>query len=93
MGADYRPLGIHLLEDSHGAVVSSIEKKCLRDPEDIKSEIARRWLDGEGQPPTWHTLVQCLFDMEKATLAREVIAKLQGKGVDICNQQFQTYQR
>lgn len=88
IGADYRFLGTQLLDDETGATVSTIEKKCFRDPTDIKTEIASRWLQNADPTPTWQAFIQCLFDMEKRTLAEQVIAKLQEKGVNINRRDF-----
>ena len=72
IGANYFAFGILLLNDHTGAVVGSLELKCLKDPFQIKVEILQKWINGEGKKPvTWRTLLECLKDIGMSTLAED----------------------
>ena len=58
---DYENIAIHLLDDSNGNKVKSIEKEKRGEPAAITVEIVRHWLQGKGRRPvTWRTFMECL---------------------------------
>lgn len=55
--------------------IQTIEKKCLKDPEDCCDELLREWLSsGLGlQPKTWSTLINALKEVHQLTAITETI--------------------
>ena len=72
----YYDFGICLLQDSYGTKMSIIEKDHKSDTLGIVREIVRLWLNGEGVPVSWESLVSVLRDIELARVA-DVISKTQ----------------
>ena len=67
--------GTLLLEDSNGERIRAMERKHMRDAEQINMEVLQEWLGGRGkQPVTWDTLVNILHDTELTNLSIEVAA-------------------
>ena len=64
--------GIFLLRDDYAAIVDSIAKEQRDRPEQINKDILKRWIQGEGQPVTWETLVGVLRDIELNELADDI---------------------
>ena len=62
-----------LLDDPNGTKVDNIECKHRGDPEQINTEILRKWATGRGKKPvTWETLMEVLRDIELGALANEI---------------------
>ena len=72
IGTHYRDLGYLLLNDTKGEVTRSIIKSCGPDVTDIISEIFRLWVQGEGMPVEWATLVEVLKDIGLTELAHDM---------------------
>ena len=71
IGADYRDVGICLLNDDDGAKLDAImdDERKAKNKLDV---IFRRWIKGEGKKCTWEVLRQCLEHAELITLAEKV---------------------
>ena len=69
IGTKWYDFGIFLLRDDYAAIVDSIAKEQRDRPEQINKDILKRWIQGEGQPVTWETLVGVLRDIELNELA------------------------
>ena len=73
IGTNYKTLGIFLLQDDTGTIVSGIERAKMHAVDEINEAIFQKWIGGKGQGPfTWDTLVKCLRDTELNTLANEI---------------------
>ena len=67
--------GTLLLADSNGARIRAMERKHMKDAEQINMEVLQEWVEGSGkQPVTWDTLVDVLCDTELTNLAIEIAA-------------------
>ena len=78
IGTNYKTLGIFLLQDNTGTIISGIERAKMHDAEEINKAILEKWIGGKGQGPfTWDTLVECLQDTELNVLANEIEEVLQ----------------
>ena len=64
--------GIFLLEDDNAAIIDSIAREQRDRPEQINKDILKRWIQGEGQPVTWETLVEVLRNIELNELANDI---------------------
>ena len=72
IGTNYWDLGILLLNDAKGAVTKTIIDQYHEDAAKINREILRRWIQGQGMPVEWATLIGVLEDIELKELAREI---------------------
>ena len=73
IGADYRNLGVLLLDDDTGAVTQAIVKQYHYDATDINMEILQRWIQGKGKLPVdWATLIRALKDIRLSELAHKM---------------------
>ena len=75
IGINYWDLGILLLNDTKGAVTKAIVEQCNKDAAKINREILQRWIQGQGMPVEWVTLIEVLKDIGLAELAREIEKK------------------
>ena len=75
IGTNYWDLGILLLNDAKGAVTKAIVKQYHEDAAEINREILQRWIQGQGMPVEWATLIAVLKDIELTELAREIERK------------------
>ena len=76
--------GILLLdvEDPNGMRIRNMERKHMKNPEQINMEVLQEWLKGAGkQPVTWDTLIDVLRDTKLTRLASE-IAAVKGSSVE-----------
>ena len=69
MGTKYTALGLLLLNDEDGAVVTAIISQHQLNATNIVLEILMRWVRGEGKEATWRTLVGTLRDIGLHELA------------------------
>ena len=77
IGADYKHLGLLLLEDDDGNKVNNIEISKHWNPTDIADEILRQWRLGKGKEPvTWGTFVECLRATRLSVLADSIVHSL-----------------
>ena len=61
MGTKYTSLGLLLLDDEDGSVVTAITSQHQLNATNITLDILMRWVRGEGrQPVSWGTLVEVL---------------------------------
>lgn len=61
IGANWREVGISLLDDEHGTVVEAIAKQFNNNAKDISTEILQRWVQGQGiDDTTWRGLLRVL---------------------------------
>ena len=72
IGTNYWDLGILLLNDAKGAITKAIVKQYHEDAAKINREILQRWIQGQGMPVEWATLIEVLRDIELTELAREI---------------------
>lgn len=73
IGADYRKLGVLLLDDDTGAVTQAIFRQYQHDATDINIEILQRWIQGKGKLPVdWATLIRALKEIGLSELARKM---------------------
>lgn len=75
IGTAYTTVGVFLLQDDTGQVVSAIESECHHNAANINRQVLQRWLTGAGKKPvTWATLVAVLRDVNLNALA-DIIEK------------------
>ena len=73
IGTKYYQFGVLLLDDETGARVRTVIHKHREDAEEINLEIFEQWIAGKGkQPVTWGTLVEVLYNVELAELAKGI---------------------
>ena len=72
VGDKYFQFGVHLLDDKTGQRITNIETRRRGSPEDINQDILMEWLQGQGKPVTWKTLVEVLQLIELNELAKAV---------------------
>lgn len=61
MGTKYASLGLLLLDDEDGSVVTAITSQHQLNATNITLDVLMRWIRGEGKKPvTWGTLVEVL---------------------------------
>ena len=61
VGTKHKQLGYILLNDEDGSTVDQISYSNHHDPEEVASDILKRWIRGKGkQPVTWKTLINTL---------------------------------
>ena len=68
----YSDFGVLLLNDDDGSKVSAIEHKNMREAKPILIDIVKLWLQGEGRPVSWKTLVEVLEDSVLRRLAEDI---------------------
>ena len=76
IGTHYWDLGVLLLNDDTGAVTQAIIEQYHEDATKINREILKRWIQGQGIPVKWATLIEVLRDVGLTELAREMEEKL-----------------
>ena len=70
IGTSYTEFGIHLLQDTNGVRVHSLEHELHRAADDINRRILQEWLEGRGiSPVSWATLIDTLRTIELNELA------------------------
>ena len=74
VGVKYYDFGIRLLQDSYGNKMSIIDKDHKSDTIGIVREIVKLWLNGEGVPVSWESLVSVLRSIKLGRVA-DVICK------------------
>ena len=77
--------GILLLEDPNGMRIRNMEKKHMKNPEQINLEVLQEWVQGGGkQPVTWDTLIDVLRDTESTDLTRlaSEIGAVEGSSIE-----------
>ena len=62
--------------DERGSQLSLIEKEHPGDLKGYCRTIFQHWLDGNGLPCTWRTLVELLCDLDRKNLAKEIESAL-----------------
>jgi len=72
IGTKWYDFGIFLLKDDDAAIVDSIAREQRDRSEQINKDILKQWIQGEGQPVTWETLVGVLRDVELNELANDI---------------------
>ena len=72
IGAKYYEFGTHLLQDETGAHMRSLEIELNRNSELINQRILQEWLNGEGRPVSWATLVEVLNIIQMGELAKKI---------------------
>ena len=73
IGTQYFRFGACLLNDNNGARIRNMERKHMRDSEEINMDILQQWLEGSGrQPVTWATLVEVLKEADLTVLAGDI---------------------
>ena len=61
-----------------GCVIRAVERNQHFQVEAACRTILQKWLDGEsGQPVNWETLMECLEDIGRSTLASELRRELE----------------
>ena len=77
VGTQYTLLGIILLDDKDGSIVSPITTQHQLNAVNITLEILMRWIRGEGkQPVTWKTLTDALTTIGLTELAKSILESL-----------------
>ena len=72
IGVKYSDFGVLLLNDDDGSKVSAIVDKNMREAKPILTDILKLWLQGEGRPVSWKTLVEVLEDIGLCRLAEDI---------------------
>ena len=62
--------------DEDGTQLSLIEKEHRGDPKACCRAMFRHWINGNGLPCTWDTLVQLFRDLDMKNLAEEIESAL-----------------
>ena len=70
--ANYSTFGIILLNDRTGSRIQSLKQACLGNPEDVMLRILQEWIEGQGLPVTWESLVQTLRYTGLSELADQI---------------------
>ena len=76
IGTRYWDLGVLLLNDDTGAVTQAIIEQHHEDATKINREILKRWIQGQGMPVKWATLIEVLRDIGLTELTREIEKKI-----------------
>ena len=76
IGTHYWDLGVLLLNDDTGAVTQAIIEQYHEDATKINREILKRWIQGQGMPVEWASLIEVLRDIGLTKLAREIEKKI-----------------
>jgi hypothetical protein len=72
VGIKHFDFGTHLLQDTTGTFIRSLEVELSLNSERINQRILQLWLDGEGRPVSWATLVEVLNIIQKGELAKQI---------------------
>ena len=73
IGADYKHLGIVLLNDDTGSKIQAIVADHRQQSHEITNDILIRWLKGGGREPvTWATFVAVLKEVSLTELAKDI---------------------
>lgn len=80
IGAQHERFGIHILNDGSGQLVASIMGNAGNRAANIKMEVVRRWLQGEGKEVSWKMLAQVLDTVGYKILAEDISTSLQSEG-------------
>lgn len=73
VGTKYTSLGLLLLDDKDGSVVTAITSQHQLNATNITLDILMRWIRGEGkQPVTWRTLIEVLYVIGLTELASTI---------------------
>ena len=72
VGVKHFEFGTHLLQDPTGAHLRDLEEELSNKGERINRRILTEWLEGEGRPVTWVTLVQVLNIIGMGELAKQI---------------------
>ena len=73
IGVNWRRVGITLLNDTSGEVVSAIHQQCFGNVDDINLEVMKRWINGEGVGDrSWQRLLHVLRCHDCIALAEEI---------------------
>ena len=64
--------GVHLLNDTNGKITESICSEERGSAKDVNRKVLMKWLDGQGKPVTWESLVSVLRSIQLNTLATGV---------------------
>ena len=75
IGTRYWDFGVLLLKDDTGAVTQAIIDQYHEDAAKINREILQRWIQGQGMPVEWATLIEVLKDIGLTELAHEIEKK------------------
>lgn len=73
----YLEFGILLLNDESGAKVSAIVSQHREVAKQINLEILKLWIEGEGNPVSWDTLIDVLKGVGLVSLASDIKEGLQ----------------
>ena len=68
---EYRQIGIILLNDNSGAIVSSITKAAYGQPETAIEMVYQRWIC-QHEDHSWKKLIQCFRDVQLNSLAKDI---------------------
>ena len=79
VGANYSTFGIILLNDQMGNRVKAIEHNCHRQAEPIVRNILQEWIEGNGLPVTWDSLVLTLRVIDLSVLANQIQSSTRGR--------------
>ena len=82
IGINYFEFGVLLLNDHRGFRVMNLAQKCLRDIKMIVWKILKNWLDKEGVPVTWKSLIEVLRHVEHKELADQIEQASQQKEME-----------
>ena len=74
VGTHYFVFGTLLLDDKTGSRVNSIEDECHCKTQRIICKILQEWLEGNGLPVTWQSLIETLRDSDLSALADQIQA-------------------
>ena len=64
--------GVHLLNDDNGKITENVHSDEKGSTKNVNRKILMKWLDGQGKPVTWESLVSVLRSIELNTLATDV---------------------
>ena len=74
MIGDNKTFGIFLLDDKVGTKMGTIITEKKEKWKDINTEVFTQWLQGEGLPVAWPTLIKALRNSGRGELAKNIQA-------------------
>ena len=74
VGSVFFKFGVLLLDDENGAKMDSIRREYQEDSGLIVRMTLKQWVQGDGKPLTWETLIKTLRDCNVFGLAAEIEA-------------------
>ena len=72
VGDDSFDFGVHLLNDDNGQITENVHSDEKGSTKNVNRKILMKWLDGQGKPVTWESLVSVLRSIQLNALATDI---------------------